>query len=77
MKLGGKVEGEGHATRRVEVSRCLSNAQYTGFSDKTSYLLAHPAQFPADTKWTTHRFCESGDRSVLPIARDGRWLIEW
>ena len=31
---------------RVEVSRYLSNAQYTGFSDKAWYLLADPADLP-------------------------------
>ncbi|MCK6485455.1 MAG: hypothetical protein L6R00_15110 [Phycisphaerae bacterium] len=31
---------------RVEVSRYLSNAQYTGFSEKAWYLLADPADLP-------------------------------
>ncbi len=31
---------------RAEVSRYLSNAQYTGFSDKAWYLLADPADLP-------------------------------
>jgi phage major head subunit gpT-like protein len=31
---------------RTEVSRYLSNAQYTGFSDKAWYLLADPTDLP-------------------------------
>jgi hypothetical protein len=31
---------------RVEVSRYLSNTQYTGFSDKAWYLLAAPTDLP-------------------------------
>jgi hypothetical protein len=31
---------------RVEVSRYLSNTQYTGFSDKAWYLLADPIDLP-------------------------------
>ena len=32
---------------------------------------------PADWKWSSYRFYEFGDRSVLPMDWDGSWPIEW
>lgn len=32
---------------------------------------------PADWKWSSYRYYELGDRSVLPMNWDGCWPIEW
>jgi len=32
---------------------------------------------PADWKWSSYRFYEFGDASVLSMDWDGRWPIEW
>ena len=42
-----------------------------GYSDG---LLAAGA---ADWRWSSYRFYEHGDRSVLAMDWDGRWPIEW
>ena len=32
---------------------------------------------PADRRWSSFRFYESGDGSVLPLDWDGCWPIQW
>jgi putative transposase len=39
----------------------------------TRELVNHPEEWP----WSSYRFYERGDQSMLPMDWDGRWPVEW